>query len=107
MNGKRTGRRSSKTSAGGRNSSKLVREAEEEAKKGGTELRVGRANRWSEWCAEQSSKGGGKLYKWIRDGSKAFVLPRCDPDWKGTKSQQAENPPPGLASKQAGIEKAW
>eukprot|EP00972_Heterocapsa_arctica_P060918 8984602-Heterocapsa_arctica.AAC.1 len=83
----------------------LVELAREEAKHGATELRESRCQGWAEYCAEQVAAGSGKLYKWIREGSKAFVLPRCDPEWRGTEEQQVDNPPPGLAARQAGIEK--
>eukprot|EP00972_Heterocapsa_arctica_P012011 1761202-Heterocapsa_arctica.AAC.1 len=71
------------------------------------ELRESRCQGWAEYCAEQVAAGSGTLYKLIREGSKAFVLPRCDPEWRGTEEQQEDNPPPGLAARQAGIEKTW
>eukprot|EP00972_Heterocapsa_arctica_P044538 6573577-Heterocapsa_arctica.AAC.1 len=58
---------------------------------------VCRAIQQRKWQAVQVDQGG----------SKAFVLPRCDPEWRCTRSQHSENPPPGLASRQAGIAKAW
>eukprot|EP00972_Heterocapsa_arctica_P028820 4240416-Heterocapsa_arctica.AAC.1 len=58
----------------------LVELAREEAKHGATELRESRCQGWAKFCAEQVAAGSGKLYKWIREGSIAFVLPRCDPD---------------------------
>eukprot|EP00972_Heterocapsa_arctica_P037571 5529299-Heterocapsa_arctica.AAC.1 len=53
---------------------------------------------------DEPRDGGGKLYKWIREGTKAFGLPRCHPDWEGKRTQTTENQP-GLASRQAAIEK--
>eukprot|EP00972_Heterocapsa_arctica_P021275 3131509-Heterocapsa_arctica.AAC.1 len=53
----------------------MVAKADEEATVGSAELRAGRAKRWADWCAEQSSKGGGKLYKWIREGSMPSSFP--------------------------------